>query len=271
MAIAADRRPPDCPGLAESRGRDRGDRMPMLIIDADAGSALLDDNRAAVSADRRHASCNQQGCMLIVSGIGSIVVVYINVRLGSVRTLIADVVAVRTDGRRAVGESATRRGDRARDARLAIEQEDRSVGVVGHELPVGAHHRAEMVTATRRNPGDWRRRHDERNCGRSNREYQRRRCIVGGHDSYDRTRGRCGIAGWLSRAFDGGALAGSVAAYRRIEVGAGSFRRGDRRAAGKLSRLLWVGIAPPAFAGSVRVRGDLLASILGAQYLLGGV
>src|SRR6266849_6261560 len=187
MAVGADRRLPDRPRGADRSRRDRGDCVPVLIIDADAGSAMLDDNDAAVSADRGRSPRHELRRLLIVSRVRSIVVVDKDVRLGAVRTLIDDEVAVRTDGRRTVSESAARRRDRSRDTRLAVEQVDCPVGVVGHELPVGAHHWAEMVTAPRRNTGDWRRRYDERNCRRRNREYLRSRYIVAGNDNRDRT------------------------------------------------------------------------------------
>ena len=43
----------------------------------------------------------------------------------------------------------------------AMGEEDGPVGVVGHEVSVGAHHRAEMVPGARRNLGDRGQRHDE--------------------------------------------------------------------------------------------------------------
>src|SRR5437660_10440749 len=103
MAIGADRRLPDRPRFADRGRRDRGDGVPLLIIDADAGSAMLDDNRAAVSADRGRSPRHELRRLLIVSRVGSIVVVDEDVRLDVIRTLIDDEVAVRTDGRRAVG------------------------------------------------------------------------------------------------------------------------------------------------------------------------
>src|SRR5258705_6300346 len=118
MAVATDRRLPDCPRLTDRGGRDRADRAPMLIVNADAGSALLDDNRAAVATDCRRSPRHELRRLLIVSRVRSIVVVDVNIRLGAVPTLKGNVVAVRADRRCTESESATRRCDRACDAGL---------------------------------------------------------------------------------------------------------------------------------------------------------
>src|SRR5258708_26356983 len=100
-----------------------------------------------------------------------------------------------------------------------------------------------MVSATRRNPGDGRWSHNERNGGRSNREYQRSGgFILGDQSNRNRAGGRRGVAGWR-KCVCGGGLTGS--AYRCVELGGGWVRRGGRGAAGgQLGRRLWTGTPP---------------------------
>src|SRR5258708_5382791 len=123
MAVATDRRLPDCPRLTDRGVRGRGRRAAVLVVNTGAGSALLADNRAAAAPDWRRRPRHELRRLLIVSRVRSIVVVDVNIRLGAVPTLKGNVVAVRADRRCTESESATRRCDRACDAGLAIEQE----------------------------------------------------------------------------------------------------------------------------------------------------
>ena len=192
MAVGAYRRLPDCTGFTDRRRRDRSNRVTLLIIDPDTGATLFYNNNASVSADRGRAPGYKLSCLLVVS-IRRIVVVDKHKRLRSVRTLKDDVVAVRADSRSGVSETISRSGDRNRRVRLAVIEKDRPVGIVGHELSVGTHHRAEMVTRTRRNQGDGRRRYHKRNRRRRNRRNNYWRIYSGGGP---RTRAcRCGTAG----------------------------------------------------------------------------
>jgi hypothetical protein len=152
----------------------------LLIVDSDAVAAVLDDDDATVARDRGSAAAYELDRLLIMRRIGRIVVVDEDVGVGAVRALKDHVVAVRADGLPAIGEAAARSCDRDRGVGLAVVEVDRAVGIVDDVLPVGAHHRAEMVAATRGDTGDRRRIH-----------YEWQRC--GGNDDldHDRIRRRC--------------------------------------------------------------------------------
>ncbi len=146
MTVGADRRLPDGPRGPDSGGRDRGDQISLLIVDAYGASAILNDDDAAISVDRRRASRRKLRRMLIV-GVRRIVVVKKNERLRAVRTLINHVMAVRTDGRRGESETIARRRNRTRRVRLAVVEKDGAIRIIGHEPSVGAHDRIEVVPA----------------------------------------------------------------------------------------------------------------------------
>src|SRR5258705_2218097 len=136
--------------------------MPLQIVDADAASAIFDDDSAAVSTDGGRTARHELYLFLVVSRIRRVVAINENERLAAVRTLINDIATVRTDGRRAVGESIAGRSDRRRRIRLAVVEVDGAIGIVGHESSVGADDRAKMIPGARRDLGDRGQRHDER-------------------------------------------------------------------------------------------------------------
>ena len=74
MAVGADRRHPDRSGLADRGCRDRGDHMALLIVDSDAGAALLDEDLLPSPLIAGERPGDQLGGLLIM-GIGRVVVV----------------------------------------------------------------------------------------------------------------------------------------------------------------------------------------------------
>src|SRR5882757_8966525 len=119
MAIGADGRLPERPAYADRGARDVCEFMALLIVKADA-SALLDHKPAAVAADRGLATRHKPGGLPVMRRIGRIVVVDENPGLRAVRPLIDDEMTVRTDGRRAEGQTLPRRCDGLGGARLAV-------------------------------------------------------------------------------------------------------------------------------------------------------
>ena len=168
MTVGADRGLPQCTRRADQGRRDREQQMALLVVTGKTGTALLDDDDAAVTVDRRRPAHHQLGDVVVVRGVGGIVVVQEDDTVG---TLIDDEVAVRTDGGRTEGETVRRRLDGDRDAGLAVEQIDGTVGIVSHEPPIGAHDGTEMITGARRNLGHRRGRHGDRRGRRWNRQF----------------------------------------------------------------------------------------------------
>src|SRR3954454_17025044 len=121
MAVGADGRLPERPGYADRGASDVCEFVALLIKEADA-SALLDHKLAAVAADRGLATRHKPGDLPVMRRIGSIVVVDENPGLRAVRPLIDDEMTVRTDGRRAVGETPAWSGNGLGSAGLPVEQ-----------------------------------------------------------------------------------------------------------------------------------------------------
>src|SRR5258706_13102653 len=112
--------------------------MALQIVDADAASAIFDDDPAAVSTDGGRTAGHELYRFLVVSRIQGVVAINENERLDAVRTLIDDIATVGTDGRRAVSESIRGRRDRRRRVRLAVVEVDGAIRIVGHESSISA-------------------------------------------------------------------------------------------------------------------------------------